>query len=112
MEAFGIIVRAEGKTLYFSGDTLFDERLFDVKQYHPDVAFLCINGKLGNMNVTEALCVARAIGAKINVPNHYDMFASNAENPALFTAFAPNGKTLEFNLPYHLAGDNFIPLSN
>ena len=100
VEAFGLIVRAEGKTLYFSGDTLFDEKLFAVKQYLPDVAFLCINGKLGNMNVQEAIAVANEIGARINVPNHYDMFASNAENPALFADFVRGGQILEFNKDY------------
>ena len=30
VEAFGVIVKVEGKTLYFSGDTLFNEKLFDI----------------------------------------------------------------------------------
>ena len=44
VEAFGAVVKAEGKTLYFSGDTLYDERLFEIKKYRPDVTFICING--------------------------------------------------------------------
>lgn len=100
VEAFGLIVKAEGKTLYFSGDTLFDERLFAVKEYAPDVTLICINGKLGNMNVTEALTVAKEIGAKINIPNHYDMFESNSEDPHLFTDEISGGFTMEFNQGY------------
>ena len=30
VEAFGLIVKAENKTLYFSGDTLYNEKLFEI----------------------------------------------------------------------------------
>lgn len=100
VEAFGVVVKAEGKTLYFSGDTLFDERLFEVAACQPDICFICINGKLGNMNVNEAVTTAKMIGAKVNVPNHYGMFASNTENPELFTKQLDNGFIMEFNKEY------------
>ena len=102
VEAFGLIVEVEGATLYFSGDTLYSERLFDVATYRPDVTFICINGKLGNMNVEEALTVAKKIGAPINIPNHYDMFASNSEDPHLFADNIDGGCILEFNREYRL----------
>ncbi len=100
VEAFGLIVKAENKTLYFSGDTLFNQKLFDIAQYKPDITFICINGRLGNMNVNEALVVANKIGAKVNIPNHYDMFASNSENPLLFSEHISGGMVLEFNKCY------------
>lgn len=102
VEAFGLIVEADGTRLYFSGDTLFDERLFEIAAYHPDITFICINGKLGNMNVTEAITVAEKIGAKTNVPTHYGMFASNTEDPEKFTNNIEGGLALEFNRPYNL----------
>lgn len=89
-------------TLYFSGDTLFDKRLYGVAQFAPDVTFLCINGKLGNMNVSEAVEVARSIGAPVNVPNHYGMFASNTEDPAKFTCCVPGGTALESSTRYQV----------
>lgn len=100
VEAFGAVIKAEGQTLYFSGDTLFDERLFEVAAYHPDISFICINGKLGNMNVDEAVTTAKMIGAKVSVPNHYGMFASNTENPELFTNQLDNGFIMKFNKEY------------
>lgn len=100
VEAFGLIVKAENKTLYFSGDTLYNEKLFDIAKYHPDITLICINGRLGNMNVEEALITAKRIGAKINIPNHYDMFASNSENPHIFTNQIENGFIMEFNKEY------------
>lgn len=102
VEAFGLIVRIEGKTLYFSGDTLYNEKLFEIKRFCPDFVFLCINGRLGNMNVTEALTVAKEIGAPINVPNHYDMFASNSEDPHLFADHIKGGFIMEFDQSYRL----------
>ena len=100
VEAFGLIVKAENKTLYFSGDTLYNEKLFEIANYKPDISFICINGRLGNMNVDEALITAKKIGANINIPNHYDMFASNSENPLLFSENIKGGRVLEFNTEY------------
>ena len=102
VEAFGVVVKAEGKTLYFSGDTLYNEKLFGIKKYSPDVTFICINGRLGNMNVSEALVTAKEIGAKQNVPTHYDMFASNSEDPKLFADHIDGGYILEFDKEYTL----------
>ena len=100
VEAFGLIVKAENKTLYFSGDTLFNEKLFQISEYAPDITFICINGRLGNMNVDEALITAKKIGAKINIPNHYDMFESNSENPLLFSEKIDRGFVMEFDKEY------------
>ena len=105
VEAFGLIIKAEGKVFYFSGDTLYNEKLFDIAKYTPDFTFICINGKLGNMNVNEALTVAKRIGAKTNVPNHYDMFASNSEDPHLFADNILGGFIMEFNKTYRLESD-------
>lgn len=102
-EAVGLIVKAEGITLYFSGDTLFDEKLFQIAAYKPDITFICINGRLGNMNCEEALITAKRIGARVNIPNHYDMFSSNSADPTLFAHYIPGGKILEFNQEYNVA---------
>ncbi len=101
-EAFGLIVEAEGKKLYFSGDTLYNEELFKIAEYKPDYTFICINGKLGNMNVEEALVTAEKIGAKVNVPTHYGMFEANTEDPNKFTARISGGLELEFNKEYDI----------
>lgn len=106
VEAFGVILKAEGVTLYFSGDTLYDEELFSIAAYQPDVTFICINGRLGNMNVDEAVETAEKIGAKMNVPNHYGMFASNTEDPEKFTGRMNNGFIMEFDREYQVSRDD------
>ncbi|NJP41548.1 MBL fold metallo-hydrolase [Oscillospiraceae bacterium HV4-5-C5C] len=102
VEAFGVVIQACGLTLYFSGDTLFDPRLAEVKQFKPDYAFICINGKLGNMKVEEAACLAQLIGARVSIPNHYGMFASNTEDPRRFTDLVAPSRSLSFNQVYSL----------
>ncbi len=106
VEAFGVIVEAEDITLYFSGDTLYNEKLFDISAHRPDATFICINGRLGNMNVEEALETAKKIGAPINIPNHYDMFVSNSENPHLFADKIDGGFIMDFNSSYELSKRN------
>lgn len=108
VEAFGLIIRSEGITLYFSGDTLYNEKLFEIVKYKPDFAFICINGRLGNMNVNEALVTAEKIGASVNIPNHYDMFESNSENPLLFSEHIKGGFVMDFNKEYTLEKTKII----
>ena len=104
VEAMGLVVCAEGTTLYFSGDTLYNEQLFEIAAHRPHITFICINGRLGNMDVEQALTTARKIGAPVNVPNHYDMFASNSEDPHRFADHIPGGFIMEFDREYRLAG--------
>ena len=59
------------------------------------------------MNVAEAVITAKKIGAKVNVPNHYGMFASNTEDPELFTDQMDNGLIMELGKEYSLI-DNFV----
>ena len=82
------------------GDTLFIEKLFGIAEYKPDYTFICINGRLGNMNVKEALITAEKIGAAVNIPNHYDMFLSSSEDPLLFSKNIKGGFVMEFKKEY------------
>ena len=100
VDAFGVVLKADGITLYFSGDTLYDPKLFAIADFKPDYTFICINGKLGNMNVDEAVEIAVRINAGTNIPNHYGMFESNTEDPVRFTDKISNGFIMEYNREY------------
>ena len=70
--------------IYHSGDTLwFDEMVGLLKPFSIDVAMLPINGNdpsrkvAGNLNCEEAAKLGKAIGAKLVIPCHYDMFSFN-----------------------------------
>ncbi len=102
-EVFGVIAEADGVKLYFSADSLYNEKLFEIAAYKPDISIICINGKLGNMDYHEAAITVQKIGAKVNIPTHYGMFASNTEDPAKFTAEVPNSFVMEFDTEYDVA---------
>jgi len=87
----GFVLRIGPFTIYHSGDTLWHEGL--VERLLPercDLMLLPINGNkperrvAGNLNGTEAAALARACGARMVVPCHYEMFEFNTESPEEF----------------------------
>ena len=93
----GYIVRSGDVTIYHAGDTLKYEGLETRLKRQPiDLALLPINGRdarrlarncIGNMTYQEAVDLAGAVRPRLTVPTHYEMFASNAEDPALFADY-------------------------
>jgi len=80
----GYVIEFGTYRIYHSGDTLwFDEMVGLLKPFAVDVAILPINGNdpsrkvAGNLNCEEAVKLGRAIGAKMVIPCHYDMFTFN-----------------------------------
>lgn len=98
--AIGVILTCNGINLYFSGDTLYNKELENLKKYNIDVMFICINGKLGNMNVDEAVKLTKIINPKVAIPTHYGMFESNTENPLSYTSKINCGFIMEYNKVY------------
>ncbi len=98
--AIGVLVKCEGLTLYFSGDTEYHERLEALADAGIDVMFICINGRLGNMNVQEAVKLTRIIAPRLGVPTHYGMFESNTEDPAKYTSCLKNSFEMEYDKEY------------
>lgn len=73
-EAVGVLITAEGKTLYVTGDTLYHEQIFeDLGEERIDCIFLPVNGKGNNMNMQDAADFCRRIGAPA-VPMHCGLF--------------------------------------
>ena len=98
--AVGVVVKHNGITMYFSGDTEYNEKLEEFKKYNIDIMFICINGKLGNMNVQEAIKLTKVINPKTGVPTHYGMFESNTEDPKKYTSKLNCGFEMEYNTEY------------
>ena len=71
--AIGIILKAEGKTWYVTGDTLYNEAIFRDLPEQIDVVFLPINGVGNNMNMVDAARFAARCKAKKVVPVHFGM---------------------------------------
>jgi len=80
----GYVIAFGGYKIYHSGDTLWFDDLVDIlKPFVVDAALLPINGNdparkvAGNLNCKEAAHLGKAIGAKVVIPCHYDMFTFN-----------------------------------
>jgi L-ascorbate metabolism protein UlaG (beta-lactamase superfamily) len=95
----GYLVAAGPYLLFHSGDAvpyegMADELLRLAGGQRLDVALLPINGRLperrvpGNFWGDEAATFAHALGARLVVPMHYEMFAFNTETPDLFITTA------------------------
>lgn len=101
--AVGVIIKHSGITMYFSGDTEYNKKLETLSEYGIDIMFICINGKLGNMSVDEAVKLTEAINPKVGVPTHYGMFASNTEDPKKYTSGLDCGFEMEYNKEYDVS---------
>ena len=98
--AIGVIVDHNGLTLYFSGDTEYHDRLCELADRKIDLMFICINGRLGNMNVEEAVKLTERIAPRVGIPTHYGMFESNTEDPKAYTSKIDCGYILDYNREY------------
>ena len=74
-EAAGFVLRlADGRALYFAGDTnVFTDMQLIEQLYHPELAFLPI-GDLFTMSPREAAAACRMLKAKKVVPMHFGTF--------------------------------------
>lgn len=72
--AIGVIIEAEGKKYYITGDTLYNDEIFSDIPNGIDTVFLPVNGVGNNMNFTDAVRFAERVGAEHIVPIHFGMF--------------------------------------
>jgi L-ascorbate metabolism protein UlaG (beta-lactamase superfamily) len=89
----GYVVQWNGLTLYHSGDTLMHQALIpSLQRFKIDIALLPINGDkperrvAGNLDGIQAAQLAKAVGARIVIPCHYDLFEFNTATPDPFMA--------------------------
>lgn len=84
-EAVGVVLAADGEKVYLSGDTEFDDRLLaEPATRELDLVLICINGRLGNMNLDDAVKTVKALRPKLALPMHYGLFAENTVEPEPF----------------------------
>ncbi len=71
--AIGVILKAEGKKYYITGDTLYNNEIFGDLPKDIECVFLPINGRGNNMNMADAERFCEKIGSKA-VPMHCGLF--------------------------------------
>ena len=70
----GVIIEdRSGKRYYITGDTLYNEEIFEDIKGDIHALFLPVNGVGNNMNMTDAARFAKRIGTKYTVPIHTGM---------------------------------------
>lgn len=108
----GFVIQFGKWSVYHSGDTLwYDNMVETLKPFHPDVAFLPINGNdpsrgvAGNLNAKEAAMLGKQLGVQLVVPHHYDLFEFNTADPA---GFAREAEAID--QPYKILrlGEHFV----
>jgi len=72
-EAIGVIIEAEGKKYYITGDTLYNTDIFTDIPEDIFALFMPVNGVGNNMNFADAARFAEKINAKHVVPLHLGM---------------------------------------
>jgi L-ascorbate metabolism protein UlaG (beta-lactamase superfamily) len=87
----GFVIQFGEWTIYHSGDCLLYDGLIEtISPFKPDIVFLPINGNdpsrgvAGNMNIDEAIHLAKSVNARWLVPCHYDMFTFNTADAEEF----------------------------
>jgi len=71
--AVGVIIEAEERVYYVTGDTLYNTEIFDDLPQRIDYVFLPVNGIGNNMNMADAARFCERIGA-CAVPMHCGLF--------------------------------------
>jgi L-ascorbate metabolism protein UlaG (beta-lactamase superfamily) len=89
-EPCGIVVRAEGKSVYFAGDTcVFGDMALISRLYKPDLAVLPI-GDHYTMGPEEAAVALELLGVDRCVPCHWGTFPPLVGRPAQLRELAPD----------------------
>jgi len=97
--SLGALITCGGITVYFTGDSLWSERLGDGLK--ADVIECCINGRWGNMDHNEAAKLTEKVGAKLAIPNHYGMFAENTADPENFKKAIADKPVAYYEMTYN-----------
>jgi L-ascorbate 6-phosphate lactonase len=106
-DSISVLVECGGYRVYFSGDSRYNLKLLEARKLKPQLMFICINGKYGNMGWREATALAEQLGVKAAIPMHYDMFEVNSEDPLPFinamNGFGIRSRELERGKTYELS---------
>ncbi|MFB5191303.1 MBL fold metallo-hydrolase [Alicyclobacillus fastidiosus] len=113
----GYVIGVGGVCIYHSGDTVItDDLVQTMRGIRPQIALLPINGGdyartkrgiVGNMTAREAIDFAVDIGVDLVMPNHYDMFPNNRDNPShLIDYLFHEHRELKFHMS--AVGERFV----
>lgn len=110
--ALGLVIQAHQKTVYVSCDTRYSPKMAEdilaCSGGSIDFVIICINGKLNNMGVDEAVRLVGQLKPRVASPFHYGLFAENTIDPE---PFADKCKEIGI-VPYLFAAGKPVSLDN
>ncbi|WP_099157008.1 MBL fold metallo-hydrolase [Virgibacillus ndiopensis] len=83
-DSIGYVIDLNGIKFYITGDTTYSDDLIGVTDWELDMMMVCINGRLGCMNIPDAARLTAHIQPKYAIPMHFGMFKENTANPKEF----------------------------
>lgn len=89
-DAFGVVIKIDGKSIYIAGDTCLRLDNADIVNKlvdQLDVLIAPINGAYGNLNEEECARLSSYLNPRLTIPCHYGMFASHGGNPGKFMEY-------------------------
>lgn len=79
-DSVGYILSFSTAKIYITGDTVYSDKLIEIAKDKPELMMCCINGRLGCMNIPDAVRLTSHIQPNIAVPMHVNMFVENTAN--------------------------------
>lgn len=76
-DSVGYVLQFAGASVYITGDTTYGDDLIAIANLQPDLMLSCINGRLGCMNIADAVRLTAHIQPRFAVPMHIGMFIEN-----------------------------------
>jgi len=76
-DSVGYVLQFGGVSVYITGDTVYSDDLIAIGSLKPDLMMSCINGRLGCMNIADAVRLTSHIQPRFAVPMHIKMFIEN-----------------------------------
>jgi L-ascorbate metabolism protein UlaG (beta-lactamase superfamily) len=116
--ALGYIVRSDGPTVYFAGDSGYFSGFLEVgARFHPDVALLPISGyrpralRKDHLSPLDALYAFEDLGAQLLVPIHHGAFALGYEpvaEPLIWLRSLASARRLEDEIAWLEPGESCV----
>ncbi|MBD2870940.1 MBL fold metallo-hydrolase [Paenibacillus arenilitoris] len=80
-DSVGYLLTIGECNVYVTGDTVYSDELIEVAKERPELMMSCMNGRLGCMNIADAVRLTSHIQPKFAIPMHFGMFVENTADP-------------------------------
>jgi L-ascorbate metabolism protein UlaG (beta-lactamase superfamily) len=84
IDSVGLLLEAAGLKVYLTGDTALCPQMTLLRNEGIDVLISCINGIYNNLNVEQAVELAKNLQARMLIPMHFGVVPANTVRPERF----------------------------